>query len=410
MAAAYPEPIQQLASPTWVSQSGPQDTLRVTFHLTRCGGKKGPRLEVREERGALKLNVLWAVKSGTCWVPCTRGNISFSWIVNRDVFLEILQRFVLCILSEPIKLQKISSCSDAARSQLWRLAASSLCWEFFQKAVCHGNARWDGLQQRQMDMGSHQTRPEGFFLTLVPLRATWNHSWVNQQTHSGLVAPPVRAQLGENWGKMFGRKHRMSGRAAHRVPTMSDQSVPWWQPGQCWDPASPISRGHNDFGAEKLGLCRWICQGRCFFRELNIHPWQKHSKRDGRVTRLRLVRSTEGTSPDFGAGKQSPCGLEMQGMTEKHLWLPKSSFHHLSAHFANILTTFVPVHSLVEAGGEGTQLSAPCGSSHLLPRAKPTCLCPRNPNKHFHGRLLAERVSGDISSRHPPLAGSEDVV
>lgn len=160
-------------------------------------------------------------------------------------------------------------------------------------------------------------------------------------------------------------------------------------------------------------LTGWDCAGgfakAAVFRELSIHPWRKSSRREGKVMRLRLVRSTGDTSPDFGAGKQSPCGLETQGMTEKHLRLPKSSFHHLSAHFAKILTTFVPVHSLVRAGSEDTKLSAPFGNSHLLPRAKPTRLCSKNPNKHFHGRLLAECVRGDISSHHPSLAESEDV-
>lgn len=118
--------------------------------------------------------------------------------------------------------------------------------------------------------------------------------------------------------------------------------------------------------------------------------------------RLRLVRSMGDTSPDFGAGKQSPCGLETQGMTEKHLWLPKSSFHHLSAHFAQILTTFVPVLSLVKAGSEDTQLSAPYGNSHLLPRENPICLCSRNPNKHFHRRLLAEQWGIFLT---PPFPG-----
>lgn len=103
-------------------------------------------------------------------------------------------------------------------------------------------------------------------------------------------------------------------------------------------------------------LKNWDCAGGfakaggVIFKELNIYPWQKSSRREGKATRLRLVRSTGDTSPDFGAGEQSPCGLEMQGMTEKHLRLPKSPFHHLSAHFPKILTTFVPVHSLVELG------------------------------------------------------------
>lgn len=63
--SGYPGPIQQLASPTWVSQCGPQDPLRVTFPLSDVVAGRAQRLEVREELGALKLDSLRATKTGT---------------------------------------------------------------------------------------------------------------------------------------------------------------------------------------------------------------------------------------------------------------------------------------------------------------------------------------------------------